>query len=394
MALAQKPKLLFVLEGNTDIRFVAGLCQYFHLTIIGPSANLRQTGGLLERIERLGLDLKLIELSGGRLVYQLKSFIEVFKIAKNFDVLFSQENLRGTLNAGLIGRLLGVPVISHSGMPPREYFRCRYERGQISWAKYFIGDTVIKTLLFLNARLCHYWFVLGPYLYKVFSPYKKNIGPAHYYGVDVDLYHPVSEVEKNQLRAEYDFEEGDFIIFFSSRVSHEKDPETVLYAVHELVKEYPQRRLFLMNLGGGHEKIRKLALSMGLSDVDKWLVTRPAAHPMEDLPRYYQLSDLVIQASLEEGLGLSPLEGLACGIPVIASNVGGMKAHLAPFARMVERQDKADMVVAIREFLEGQANPSLSDGNKDKGRRYVSTHWSRELAFENLSLKIYELISK
>lgn len=386
----KKAKMLFVLEGNTDIRFISGLCDYFDVSLMGPATYLNDSGGLKDRMKDLGLNVPVIELSGGRLVYQFKSFIELLKIAKNYDFLFSQENLRGTFSAGLASSVTGVPLYSHSGMPPRQYFRCRYKRGQISWPNYFLGDSLIRFFLWANSWLCDFWFALGPYLYEVFSEYKREIGYAHYYGIDTHLYHPVSLDVKRKMREELGISQDKNLIFFSSRVSHEKDPDTVLHVVASLYKEH---NLILMNLSGGHEKMRELAIELGLEGHEEWLVTRPAAHPMKELPRYYQVSDLVIQSSLEEGLGLSPLEAMACEIPVIATDVGGMKSHLHPYCEMVAVSDIEAMKGAIIKVLQDNQNKDHQSQKLLKARQYIEQSWSREHAFNSLSKAIYTLLS-
>ena len=42
-----------------------------------------------------------------------------------------------------------------------------------------------------------------------------------------------------------------------------------------------------------------------------WMIGRPAVHPMHDLCEYFQAADVVVQSSLEEGLGFAPLEARA-----------------------------------------------------------------------------------
>ncbi len=385
-------RMLFVLEGNTDIRFVSGLSEYFKLSLIGSTEALNKSGGLKDRIKERGLDIEIIEIPGGRLIFQWRSFLRLLKLAQNFDFFFSQENLRGSLSAGLASKIAGLPLYTHSGIPPREYYRCRYTRGQISSFKYFIGDSVIRILLTLNSWLADFWFVLGPFLYEVFSPYKKEIGLAHYYGVDTELYIPVTAEKKASLREDLGFSSDQKVIFFSSRVSHEKDPETVLKAVAHL-NETENLNLVLMNLSGGHEKMRELAKELGLRGDENWLITKPPAHPMKDLPRYYQASDLVIQASLEEGLGLSPLEAMTCEIPVIASDVGGMKAHLHPFCEMVPVADQSAMEEAIKSVI-SKIGDQEKNKQLEKGRRYVQENWNRTLAFKELAENIHKLLNK
>ena len=51
---------------------------------------------------------------------------------------------------------------------------------------------------------------------------------------------------------------------------------------------------------------------------------------MKELADYYRAADVLVQGSLEEGLGFSPLEALACETPSWPRAVGGLAAHLGP----------------------------------------------------------------
>jgi hypothetical protein len=68
---------------------------------------------------------------------------------------------------------------------------------------------------------------------------------------------------------------------------------------------------------------------------------------MKELADYYRAADVLVQGSLEEGLGFSPLEALACEVPVVASAVGGLAAHLDPVASLTPRRDAVAMASAI-----------------------------------------------
>jgi len=165
----------------------------------------------------------------------------------------------------------------------------------------------------------------------------------------------------------------------ASRISHEKDPETVLDAV--ALARARGLNAALMNLGGGYEEFLALARSRGLRDVNRWVLGRPAAHPMKELADYLRAADALAQGSLAEGLGLSPLEALACHIPVVATAVGGMAAHLGPYSTLTPRRDVEAMA---RAFLDIAANPSVARAQARRGREYVCAHWSRDRAFREL----------
>ena len=66
MPSAEPPRVLFLVEGFTDIRFVVGLSQICNLTMIVPSWPFRESG-LAERVAESGAKLRVIEIPGGKL---------------------------------------------------------------------------------------------------------------------------------------------------------------------------------------------------------------------------------------------------------------------------------------------------------------------------------------
>ncbi len=152
MAELSLPRVLFFVEGYTDIRFVVGLSEVCDLTMAVP-ARAYEESGLKERVAASGARLQVREIAGGRASFQLRSFAFLWNAIRDFDVVFSQEMLRGSLNATLVGALRGVPVVTSMALPPVEYFRCRRERGQIGAAGAWLGEVVIRSLLVITGRL-------------------------------------------------------------------------------------------------------------------------------------------------------------------------------------------------------------------------------------------------
>lgn len=374
----QNKKVLLFLEGNTDIRYIIGLAECSNLEIAIPKSIYEKVGGLKARIEELNLKIKVHPIDAGRVFFQLKSLIFLCKNIRRFDVILSQENLRGTLNANIAGLIFNKPVYSFTCFPPVEYYRCRYIRSQINYLHYLFGVSVIKVLLFINGRLTKSWIVLGPYLESLYKNKCRHYTLGQYYGVDINYFKPAS-ISKLEIRKKLNLPTDDFLIFFSSRVSHEKDPHSVLLAVNELNKE--GFRVFLLNLSGNHAEMTNLAKNLNLENFAEWLITRPAVDPTKELAEYYQASDLVIQASLEEGLGLSPLEALACEIPIIVSKVGGLVAHLNEYGNFFEVGDYHNLKRKIMEF-KNSPGPLLLKAKK--GRIYVNNFWSQKIAYDSI----------
>ena len=72
----------------------------------------------------------------------------------------------------------------------------------------------------------------------------------------------------------------------------------------------------------------------------------------EDLPALYNLAEAFVLPSLYEGFGLPPLEAMACGTPVVTSNVSSLPEVVGDAGLMVEPADVESLAVAIERVLE------------------------------------------
>jgi glycosyltransferase involved in cell wall biosynthesis len=73
-----------------------------------------------------------------------------------------------------------------------------------------------------------------------------------------------------------------------------------------------------------------------------------------DLPAVYALATVFLYPSLCEGFGLPPLEAMACGTPVVASNAAAMPEVLGDAARLVDPLDVDAIARTIHEVLRDQ----------------------------------------
>lgn len=379
-------KVLYFCEGFTDIRFVVGLSEICDLTMVAPEREF-QASGLAGRIAESGACLKVDAIPGGRPAFQVRSLHYLFQNIRKHDVVLSQEMVRGSLNATVTGALTGVPVVTYLGIAPVEYFRCRRERRQIGLLKAIAGEAFIRFAMMVSGRLATTALGMGPYLKDIAGTTSSRAAVGGYYGIDTRMFTPVSSEQRKRLRKQHDLPDDRFIIFFSSRISHEKDPETVLHATAKA--RASGLNAVLLNLGGGYRAFLKLAADLGLPDAAEWIMGRPAVHPMRDLSDYFQAADVVIQSSLAEGAAFSTLEALAAGTPVIATNIGGMAVQLEGYAQLTPRRDAEAMANAI---LWVAHNPAEARDQALKGREYVHTNWRREKAFGDLKLVLEDAL--
>jgi len=373
------PKVLFFVEGYTDIRFVTGLSQISSLTMAIPAVTYEESG-LKERVRASNASVKVEEIGGGRLRFQLASFLYLLKHAREFDVVLCQEVLRGAFNGTLVGKMTRTPVITYMGVAPVEYYRCRRERQQIGALRAWGGEAVIRFLMTFNGMLATKCLAMGPYLRDVAAQYCPRSEIGLYYGVDTQVFCPANADERAALRRKRDLPVDKFIVFLSSRISHEKDPETVLRAT--ALARQKGLDAVVINLGGGYQDFLRLAHELGLEDPDAWVLGRPPAHPMTEVADYFRSADVMALASLAEGAAYSTLEALSCGTPVVCTAVGGMQVQLQGYARLTPRRDPEAM---CKEFLWVAANPAEARAQAMRGRQYVVEQWDRKKAFSDLA---------
>ena len=184
----------------------------------------------------------------------------------------------------------------------------------------------------------------------------------------VDLYNFTPE--RKDARKNLGLEKSKLIISFVGRIQPHKGPEILIRAVNEMMTHNPELRADLQVLitGGvsgvkNNEdiRLRELVNWLKLDDVIKFL--EPISR--EKLPDLYRSSDLVCVPSYSESFGLVALEAQACGTPVVASAVGGLRTAVADGISgvLVDGHDpRAWSSVLARLLMEPQRRILLSMG--------------------------------
>ena len=146
-------------------------------------------------------------------------------------------------------------------------------------------------------------------------------------GVDLHTFHPCDQ-PKN--RAQLGVHQDARVILFVGRIQPLKAPDVLIRAVGELVRRDPGRRsrlrLIIIGSPSGPDAewsatLTPLAQELGVSD----LVSLRPHSPRAELFRWYCAADVVGVPSYNESFGLVALEAQACGRPVVATDVGGLR---------------------------------------------------------------------
>lgn len=139
-------------------------------------------------------------------------------------------------------------------------------------------------------------------------------------GIDEDKFNfTMTKSEKLELRKSLGLKENDFVLIYPARLDKNKNQGMLIESMAELIKKHKDIHLLLPGedeLNGYYQKMAKE------KNVDKnvhFLGYR------NDVPNLLSISDIVVSASLREGLPVNVMEALAAEKPVVALNCRGMK---------------------------------------------------------------------
>jgi len=315
-----------------------------------------------------------------------KEFLRILK-TENYDVIHSHYWISGKV-AMPAAKELGIPLVHtmHTmarvknlnlaeGETPEPMIRVQGETQVVAAANALIANTDAE----------------GASLVSLYDACPDTV---HVVSPGVDLYTFTAGESRSAARIETGMPEDALVVSFVGRIQPHKGPEVLIRATSELVKHSPLlRHKLIVNIVGGAsganteevDRLKELSSWLGIDDVVRF--SPPV--PRKDLPQWYRAADLVIVPSYSESFGLVALEAQACGTPVVATAVGGLRTAVADGISgvLVDGHDpKAWSSVIARLLQEPQRRILLSMGAIEH-----ASHFGWDVTARG-TLDIYDLV--
>jgi glycosyltransferase involved in cell wall biosynthesis len=194
------------------------------------------------------------------------------------------------------------------------------------------------------------------------------------YGVPADRLRVVhNAIDPGQPLARWTLEEGEPLVLFAGRITRQKGPEYFVEAAARVAAEMPSVKFAVAGEGDRLRDMVALVAALGLEN--RFLFT--GFLPPEDLDRLYARADVYVMPSVSEPFGLTALEALRQGTPVILSRSAGVSEVVrhALRVRFGDVDDLASKILAVLLY------PPLKETLSSRGREEVQQLSWRESAW-------------
>ena len=194
-------------------------------------------------------------------------------------------------------------------------------------------------------------------------------------GVDLSIFRPGPA---DAARKRLGLPEDGQVIVFAGRIQPLKAPDVVLHAAAALLRDCPAlaATLTVAFVGGPSgtgradpDQLTEISHALGIDGVVR--VEPPC--PQAELADWYRAATVVMVPSYSESFGLVAVEAQACGTPVVAASVGGLRTAVQEGVSgvLVEGHDPARYAAALRRLFDSQAlRARLSRGAVEHASRF------------------------
>ena len=280
----------------------------------------------------------------------------------NFDLV----NLTGTVTAFLAG----VP------------WRFWHQRNFVSPRLLFLKRFAYRFFNYISHGIICTSSILAEDMIR--NGLRKNLVHAIPTGIDPDIYEFAGK-KKMEMRKKLGIPEESPVVIMVSQARIEKGCIHLVRASKDILSKYPDTSF--LHVGGGplEENLQQEAEKLGVKK--SWLCLGQRS----DVPDLLSASDILVLPSYMEGLPNAPLEAQASGLPVVASNVGGVPLAVrdGKTGILIPPRDENKISEAVSSLIE---NPEIRENMGIEGKKHVREIFSVNIQVKR-TLNLYEKIA-
>ena len=314
--------------------------------------------------------------------FQVVAFLWALRVAlgKDFpDIIYVR--IMWSFIPMVLGRFLSVPVMLEVNDSPRRAY---------AMTKNLFKRTIVHLIDKISFHLSDH---ILPVTQKIAEDIhiseripreKLTVLPS---GTNTDLFHPM---DKRQCCRKLGFDESLIYIGFIGTFFRYQGIDTLIGAAPSIIQMYPQVRFLI--LGDGPMK-DAWQIMLAESELESYFIF-PGHVPYESVPSYCAVMDICVapfHTSAGDSSGVKIFDYLACGKPVVATDVGETSVFFADSGAvmLVPPEDPIALAQGINSLMESEA---LRAEMGEKGRAFIAGRYSRTQIAEMVETAALKLL--
>lgn len=191
--------------------------------------------------------------------------------------------------------------------------------------------------------------------------YRDKLSYINGMGLDLAKFRPATPEERFSARKKFRIGENDFVYVYAAEFSRRKNQAFLIRAFAEVCRKNPRMKLLLAGNGVLLEECRTLAHQLHADGQ----ILFPGY--VEDMQQLYAASDVCVSVSRIEGLPFNVMEAMACGLPVVASDIKGHRELIedGENGALFQTEDSASLERGLRAVLD---HPGIFSEKRDLSR--------------------------
>lgn len=291
---------------------------------------------------------KLYDLDIERSPFSLKNLKAIKEAKKIIDAEGYELVHCHTPMGGVIGRLSSIKARKNGTKVLYTAHGFHFYKGApiINWLLYY---TVEKILSFFTDCI----ITINEEDYrkasKSFATKKTAVEKISGVGVDISKFSPLTKEEKQNLKKEYGYD-GKLLLIYAAEFIKRKNHKFLIDAISEISKAHPNVKLLFCGTGILFEQMQEYAKEKGVYDFIDFLGYRT------DMPDLYGISDCILTSSYQEGLATNVIEGMATGLPAVATDIRGHRdvVENGKNGYLFKVDDTEEFVNAVKKLIDSE----------------------------------------
>lgn len=292
------------------------------------------------------------------IIFKIKKYIRAFlRIIFNLDINpeFANEIIKKTKNNEYDMIFIeNAPNLVHA------FYKTFGDKIILHIHNNYLNNTVKNCQRTLNE--CKKIYTVSDFIKKQVDKIEENDKTKVLFnGVDLKKFDIENRQEiKDKYRKKYNISKESIVLMFSGRVCDDKGVKELIQAFNNLCKKYKNIKLVIV--GGSFSSVKKKNKYINdlikMSNVNQKNIIFTGYIDYDQMPNIYNMADiLVLPSKIDDACPMTILEGMAVGLPIIASDCGGIPEEVSDKnSILIDRQNLSDNLEKAIESLINNKN--------------------------------------